>query len=97
MINRLFILLLLVVMACKDNSAAANNESQITNNEPKDAVNVIPIEHGSFILEADNEVIYVDPTGGAAAYTNQKAPTAIIITDIHGDHLSTSTLEALNV
>lgn len=98
MIKRISLLLLLAfATACKDNKVNTNKESQITNNEPKDAVKVIPISHGSLILEADNEVIYIDPTGGTAAYTNQKAPTAIFITDIHGDHLSTSTLEALNV
>lgn len=55
-----------------------------------------PILHGSVVLEWASHVIYVDPYGGAAAYAGQSAPTLILITDIHGDHLHPATLEALD-
>ena len=58
-------------------------------------VKIIPITHGTLILETDTEVIYIDPTGGKEIFEGQKDPTLILITDIHGDHLSTSTLEVL--
>ncbi len=40
-------------------------------------------------------VIYTDPVGGVEAFANQPAPTIILVTDIHGDHLSTTTLAAV--
>lgn len=60
-------------------------------------VKVIPIMHGTLVLETSKDVIYVDPTGGAEAFTGQKTPTLVLITDIHGDHLNVETLEALNL
>jgi L-ascorbate metabolism protein UlaG (beta-lactamase superfamily) len=35
--------------------------------------------------------------GGAKAFEGQKRPTLVLITDIHGDHLNTDTLETLNL
>lgn len=58
-------------------------------------IKVQPITHGSLILEWTGEVIYIDPYGGSALYAGQKAPTMILITDIHGDHLNVETLEAI--
>lgn len=60
--------------------------------EPK----IIPIEHATAILEWGAIIIYVDPTGGAAAFEGQKLPDLILITDIHGDHFNLETLEALD-
>ncbi|NNK39844.1 MAG: MBL fold metallo-hydrolase [Winogradskyella sp.] len=63
----------------------------------KDTVKVIPISHGSLILEIADNTIYIDPTGGAEAYTNYKIPTIVLITDIHGDHLNLDTLNGLDL
>lgn len=57
---------------------------------------VQPIKHGSLVLSYDNKTIYVDPTGGKAAYTGLKKPDIILITDIHGDHLDNKTLKEIN-
>ncbi|WP_282042771.1 MBL fold metallo-hydrolase [Winogradskyella flava] len=62
-----------------------------------ETVKVIPIKHGTLVLETANEVVYVDPTGGSEAFKGQKKPTLVLITDIHGDHLNIKTLEALNL
>jgi L-ascorbate metabolism protein UlaG (beta-lactamase superfamily) len=62
-----------------------------------ETVKIIPITHGTLVLETEDNVIYVDPTGGAEAFKNQKRPTMVLITDIHGDHLDIKTLEALNL
>lgn len=59
------------------------------------AVRVIPIEHASGILDWGGDVIYFDPTGGAEAYEGQSAASIVLITDIHGDHLSSETIEAV--
>ncbi len=55
-----------------------------------------PITHGSAVLKWNDEVIYVDPYGGADLYEGLDAPTYILITDIHGDHLNMNTLNAIN-
>lgn len=54
-----------------------------------------PIEHASLVLGYGDQVIYVDPVGGAALYEGLPAPTAILITHGHGDHFDVPTLEAI--
>ena len=61
----------------------------------KNHINITPISHASLIFEYKNEIIYVDPVGGKDAFKGYKKPTIILITDIHGDHLSNKTLEEL--
>ena len=56
---------------------------------------VHPVEHASLLLGFGDQVIYVDPVGGAAAYEGLPAPTAILITHGHGDHFDVPTLEAI--
>ena len=63
----------------------------------KDSLNIYPIEHATFVLTFEDEVIYVDPTGGKEAFANYKKPTLILITDIHGDHFNLATLKELDV
>lgn len=57
---------------------------------------IIPIEHATTVLEWNDITIYIDPVGGASAFEGQKQPDLILITDIHGDHFSLETLEALD-
>lgn len=59
------------------------------------AVTVVPIEHATGLIRWDDTVIYFDPTGGAEAFAGQPAADIILVTDIHGDHMSTSTLAAV--
>ncbi len=54
-----------------------------------------PIQHGSVVLTWNNKTIYIDPDGGAKAFENIAAPDLILITDVHGDHMSTKTLSAI--
>ncbi|WP_340074067.1 MBL fold metallo-hydrolase [Leptobacterium sp. I13] len=61
-----------------------------------DGIIVHPVVHGTVVFEWNNQVIYVDPYGGAEKFKGLAAPDIILITDIHGDHLNTKTLEALN-
>ncbi|MEQ9467310.1 MAG: MBL fold metallo-hydrolase [Ekhidna sp.] len=55
-----------------------------------------PIVHGTLALGWKDQTIYVDPYGGAEKFDGLKAPTLILITDIHGDHYNEKTLEALD-
>ncbi|MGB1309058.1 MAG: MBL fold metallo-hydrolase, partial [Oceanihabitans sp.] len=64
-------------------------------NSIKTEVKITPINHGTMVLEYNNVVLYIDPVGGADAFLDQKKPTLILITDIHGDHLDLNTLKAI--
>ena len=55
-----------------------------------------PITHATLVLSYNKNNIFVDPTGGADAFKGLDAPAMILITDIHGDHLDTLTLKAVN-
>ena len=55
-----------------------------------------PITHATLVLSYKNKNFYIDPTGGAAAFTGLASPDVIIITDIHGDHFDVKTIEAIN-
>jgi L-ascorbate metabolism protein UlaG (beta-lactamase superfamily) len=59
-------------------------------------VKVTPITHATAVLSWNGKVIYTDPTGGAEAFAGQPQPNLILITDIHGDHLSADTLKAVS-
>ena len=63
--------------------------------QPENNVHVIPIEHASMIMNLDGTRIYVDPVGDASFYVGYDAADLVLVTDIHGDHFSTSTLEAI--
>lgn len=58
---------------------------------------ITPISHATMILQTEDKTIYVDPTGGLEAFKAQAKPNLILITDIHGDHLSLETLEAIDL
>jgi len=59
------------------------------------AVIIHPVSHASLLLGWNDQVFYIDPVGGAAAYAGLPAPTAILITHGHGDHFDLPTLEAI--
>jgi len=54
-----------------------------------------PVQHASMVISAENITIYVDPTGGAAAYKNFDRPDFILVTDIHGDHMDPKTIDSI--
>lgn len=66
------------------------------NSYTNSSIKFTPIEHATLTIEYNNTTIYIDPVGGKEPYKNFKAPSFIIITDIHGDHLDIETLEAIN-
>lgn len=62
----------------------------------KGSLTIQPITHGTVVLSWNEKTIYVDPYGGAEGFSGLKDPDIILITDIHGDHLNTQTLQGLN-
>lgn len=84
-LNLFLLATVLIFLSCKKES------------ESKNTIIVHPINHATFVLEYNNEVVYVDPVGGKPAFENQKKPTLVLITDIHGDHFDNKTLLSLDL
>ncbi len=53
-----------------------------------DPVAFTPVGHASFAIRAGGEVILVDPVGDPGPWRALPAPTVILVTDIHQDHLA---------
>lgn len=53
---------------------------------------IFPIHHATLALEWNDRTILVDPVGGAKLFQGLPTPDLILVTDIHGDHLSKETL-----
>lgn len=71
---------------------------EVSKQEPATTVGSVmidPVSHASFVLTWGPVVIYNDPVGGIDAFADKASPTLILLSDIHGDHLDTETLEAL--
>lgn len=82
------------------------NNGSVKNESLDDGMNIpvkiIPIEHATGIIEwgvePDVTRIFFDPTGGAEAYIGligEEGADIVVVTDIHSDHFSTQTLEAV--
>ena len=56
---------------------------------------VHPVSHASVVLETPIGVMYIDPVGEAAQYSDFPAADMILITHEHGDHYNADTLNAL--
>jgi L-ascorbate metabolism protein UlaG (beta-lactamase superfamily) len=61
-----------------------------------DFFKVTPVSHATMVIDWDGTIIYVDPVGGAALFSEQPTPDIILITDIHGDHLDLETIVGIN-
>lgn len=104
--KKLLILLLgcFLVSACKEQQPKRYpsdiNPKELATKEAiekqESNLKITPIAHATMVLEWNDIVIYIDPVGGAKAFKDQKQPALILITDVHGDHLSVETLETLN-
>ena len=78
-----------------ENTLTSTVITEISKHSPQ--LKIIPIGHATAVLEWGEHTIYIDPVGGATAFKGQKNADLILITDVHGDHLSVETLEALNI
>ena len=104
------VLVSLAFMACKDQKKVTPlidsdpelkvseipQPRQQSNIQNENSLKIIPIEHATVILEWKNITIYIDPVGGVSTFEGQKHPDLILVTDIHGDHFSLETIQALN-
>ncbi len=101
--TKLFILLLIACSlgACKNEKKETPETNTATeevavDTQKQQGIKIHPIEHATTVLEWNGYTIYIDPTGGAAAFKGHKTPDLILITDIHGDHMNVQTLEELD-
>jgi L-ascorbate metabolism protein UlaG (beta-lactamase superfamily) len=51
-----------------------------------------PVRHATFVMQWNDKVIAVDPVGGDEAFAGLPKADLILVTDIHGDHLSAETI-----
>jgi L-ascorbate metabolism protein UlaG (beta-lactamase superfamily) len=54
-----------------------------------------PINHASFVMSWNGKMIYSDPVGGSGPYQNLQKADLILVTHDHGDHFSSSTIDAV--
>ena len=94
--------LLLTLLACTAGAllppvAGAQTPALTGDTIPTSAGPVIihPVNHASLVLGFKDQVIYVDPVGGAAKYAGLPRPTAVLLTHAHPDHLDVPTLEGI--
>jgi L-ascorbate metabolism protein UlaG (beta-lactamase superfamily) len=53
---------------------------------------ITPINHATLQIAHGPHVIDVDPVAAAGSFDGLKAPTLILVTDLHGDHLDPATI-----
>ena len=89
--------LLMLVVACLPlavvGSAGADSDTSIATE--KGPLIIHPIEHATFVMLWDGKVIAVDPIGNVSRFAAFDTPDLILITHVHGDHLSVDTVEGL--
>jgi L-ascorbate metabolism protein UlaG (beta-lactamase superfamily) len=58
-------------------------------------ITIAPINHATLQITHATHVIDVDPVAAAGSFDGLAAPTIILITDIHGDHVDAATVAKL--
>ena len=54
-----------------------------------------PINHATFVIQTSDKTIFIDPVGDIDTYADFPSPDIILVTDIHGDHLSVETIDSV--
>ncbi|MGY3794716.1 MBL fold metallo-hydrolase [Aquimarina sp. 433] len=99
----LLLVFTIFLFSCNSNTKEKNKDNNVptdvaeNNTKPISDLKIIPIQHATTVLEYKEHTIYIDPTGGLNAFKNQKEPTIVLITDIHGDHMNIETLDSLDL
>ncbi len=86
---------ILLLIGCKSEPKKNNTTTETQakkETKVKNPVDIMPIEHATFVMTWADEVIYVDPNGGADKFKQMPKPSLVLITDIHGDHFNVETL-----
>ena len=97
----LIIIVIAAILINKPKPAPTEEKTTMTTeeNQPQmqteDDFKITPISHATLMLHWEHGNILTDPVGDVSMYKNLPNAEIILITDIHGDHLSTSTLADL--
>jgi L-ascorbate metabolism protein UlaG (beta-lactamase superfamily) len=62
---------------------------------PAGDIQVFPIGHASFVMKTPKGVVYNDPVGDVADYSEFPTPDMILVTHEHGDHFNADTLNGV--
>jgi L-ascorbate metabolism protein UlaG (beta-lactamase superfamily) len=89
--NSLFFLIVLIASAALAQRPAADKIET-----SQGSLTIQPLNHATLALTWQGKTIYTDPNGGAKTFEGVAAPDMIVITDIHGDHFNSETLNAIN-
>jgi len=81
------------VFALAATAAAAFAAAPETFSTSAGTLQLTPIQHASLVIQAGGKVLYLDPAQGQ--YDGLPKADYILITDIHGDHLSPGTIDKL--
>lgn len=98
--NTVLLLSLIAVLAsCKNkkpyDEAISESLKDVAQESYEPQIEIIPISHATFVMNWDDTIFYIDPVGGAEAFEEMPTPNVILVTDIHGDHMSAKTLSAV--
>lgn len=75
--------------------AVAPSDDLETVDDTNQNIKIDPISHATAVISFNENVIYIDPVGGADLFVNKPEADIILVTDIHGDHLNIETLQAV--
>src|SRR5690606_38050401 len=96
--------LLAMTWSCKDKDntekiveIVSETTDELHKTTEPDALHVIPVAHATMVLVHEDLFVYVDPVGGAEAFSDHGKPDTVLVTDIHGDHMDAATLTALDL
>ncbi|MGJ8684072.1 MAG: MBL fold metallo-hydrolase [Nonlabens sp.] len=91
--------LIALLVSCKNENSNSENQTDVAkaveNEVYEPQIEIMPISHATFVMVWDEKVFYIDPVGGAKAFEEMPQEDVILVTDIHGDHMSAETLLAI--
>ena len=92
----------IMAISCKENKEEVVEEDTAVSEAPAEKtiaamndIEIMPISHATFVMNWDGQIIYVDPVGGSASFEGMPDAEVILVTDIHGDHMSEETLMSI--
>ncbi len=88
--------LLLAVFVSGADESATDTNSNGTVDTKKGPLAIKPLNHATFVMQWNKRTIYVDPVGAKKRFEGLPEPDLVLVTDIHGDHASAKTVEAIS-